>query len=235
MILYESDKSLIICGDCREADLPEIDLIVTDPPYGVNYKSNHGRNHDSMIGDDGSLDIKVILTDICRSTMSHGRHVYVFGPYPDPEDDDPLLRKVLLTWDKGSMSMGDLSLPWSRTTEDIVFLSWVPSKWERANGKGNLSARLRKGSVLRASAKHGKMARRHPTEKPVKLLMQLIESSSMRGEVVLDPFAGVGSTGVAALLTGRRTVMVEADLKYAKIAVERVKEAEDLAKRIDAA
>jgi site-specific DNA-methyltransferase (adenine-specific) len=63
----------------------------------------------------------------------------------------------------------------------------------------------------------------------------LIESSSRAGDLVLDPFAGVGSTGVAAILRGRRALLVEVDPAYASLAVERLQEAERLADLMEAA
>jgi site-specific DNA-methyltransferase (adenine-specific) len=88
--------------------------------------------------------------------------------------------------------------------------------------------------VLRFGRRTGRTVR-HPTEKPTDLLAELIESSSRVGEVVLDPFAGVGSTGVAAILRGRRALLVEVDERYAEIAVERLRVAEALAEQIEAA
>jgi len=66
-------------------------------------------------------------------------------------------------------------------------------------------------------------------------MAQLIESSSMRCDLVVDPCAGSGSTGVAALLEGRRCFLVEIDRTYAELTVTRVKAAEKLAAQIDAA
>lgn len=90
------------------------------------------------------------------------------------------------------------------------------------------TSRIRKGSVLRYERITGGRAGRHPTEKPVPLLAELVESSSRAGELVLDPCAGVGSTGVAAVLRGRRTLLVEAVDEYARIAVDRIRRAEAL-------
>jgi len=85
--------------------------------------------------------------------------------------------------------------------------------------------RLRKGSVLRFGPPTGRTVR-HPSEKPVPLLRELIESSTRQGEVVLDPFAGSGSTGVAAVLSGRRAILVESHYEYALLARDRVLRAE---------
>jgi DNA modification methylase len=70
---------------------------------------------------------------------------------------------------------------------------------------------------------------RHPSEKPLGLLRELIESSSRQGELVLDPCAGSGSTGVAAVLLGRRSLLIESHEPYARLAADRVREAEKVA------
>lgn len=76
---------------------------------------------------------------------------------------------------------------------------------------------------------------RHPSEKPVALLAEMIESSSRVGETVLDPFGGSGSTAVAAIVRGRRAVLVEANPAYVELAIERVRAAEAVAAGIEAA
>lgn len=102
-------------------------------------------------------------------------------------------------------------------------------------GGGALSARMRQGTVLRIRRPNGSATGRHATEKPVALMLQLIESSSVRGSLVIDPFAGSGSTLVAAVLLGRRAIGVEINHVYAKRAVARIKAAEHIADLADAA
>jgi DNA modification methylase len=80
--------------------------------------------------------------------------------------------------------------------------------------------RVRRPSVLRRPRQNTK---RHPTEKPVELLKELVDVSSRPYDLVLDPFAGVGSTGVAALQLGRRFLGIELEEQYARIAAERLK------------
>jgi site-specific DNA-methyltransferase (adenine-specific) len=72
------------------------------------------------------------------------------------------------------------------------------------------------------STNTGNGAKRHPTEKPVMLLRQLIEASSLFGETVLDPFMGAGSTLVAAKAEGRKAIGVEVDERYCEIAASRM-------------
>lgn len=219
---YEDADATLYLGDCREV-LPQLvrdaaDLLVTDPPYEIDYKSNRG-NHDRIAGDDGSLDIQACLALACKK-LRRGRHAYVFGG--GALDRTPLAAAVELIWDKELVGMGDLSLPWSRSHEPITFAVYEPSQANRDKGYGGLAARLRQGSVLRVQRVQGAATTRHPTEKPVPLLRQLIESSSVWGETVLDPFVGVGSTMIAARLEGRRSIGVELDERYAEIAAKRL-------------
>ena len=97
----------------------------------------------------------------------------------------------------------------------------------RERGSGRLSARLRKGAVIRCQRTNGQATKYHPTQKPVDVLRQLIESSSLLGELVLDPFMGVGSTLVAAIAEERRAIGIEVEEKYCERAAERCRAATD--------
>ncbi len=77
-----------------------------------------------------------------------------------------------------------------------------------------------------APGKDEKAHGRHPTQKPLKLIERCLEASTQPGDVVLDPFAGSGSTGVAALGLGRRFLGAEVDREYAQLAVRRLREAD---------
>jgi site-specific DNA-methyltransferase (adenine-specific) len=78
--------------------------------------------------------------------------------------------------------------------------------------------------VIHAQRIQGGATLRHPTEKPVPLLRQLIESSSVWGETVLDFCVGVGSTLVAARLEGRKAIGIEIDERFCEVAAERLSE-----------
>lgn len=222
-IYYQDDNVTLYHGDCREV-LPTLErdsvhAIVTDPPYMLNFKSNRGK-HDKIAGDDGSLDIPECL-NLAAKPLRRGRHAYIFGPTPLTEGT-PFAAAVELIWDKGILGMGDLSMPWGKSHEPITFAVYEPSKANREKGYGGLAARMRQGSVLRVQRTNGASTTRHPTEKPVQLLRQLIESSSVWGETILDPFVGVGSTLVAASLEGRKSIGIELEEKYCEIAASRL-------------
>ena len=130
-----------------------------------------------------------------------------------------------LIWDKDVIGMGDLTSPWGPQHEKVIFATYEISKANREKGYGNLSARLRKGSVLRSLRAQSGAVKHHPTEKPVDVLRQMIESSSVLGECVYDPFAGSGSTLVAAVVEGRRSIGCEIDERYCEAAARRIETA----------
>jgi site-specific DNA-methyltransferase (adenine-specific) len=127
-----------------------------------------------------------------------------------------------LVWDKGEgTGMGDLSLPWRASHERLTFGVWNP--YPSKKGCGAATARLRRGSVLRVNSTNaGQGAKRHPTEKPVMLLRQLIEASSLFDETVLDPFMGAGSTLEAAKAEGRKAIGIEVEERYCEVAANRM-------------
>lgn len=247
-VLYRSDRCTMIWGDCTDpaviASVPNYGLLCTDPPYGVSWDSGFHRAvpFGMLTGDDGSVDWPTVLSHWVGLTgskdnkLSEHRHVYVFGYLPTQLAGPLRLGATAeLIWDKGILGLGNLNVPWGASHERITFGAHCKSAVGRARGSGNLTARMRQGSVLRVKRKNATAVTRHPTEKPVALMSQLIESSSVRGDLVVDPCAGSGSTLVAAILEGRRAFGVEIDRKYAELAVTRIKAAEKIANLIAAA
>jgi DNA modification methylase len=217
---YEASGITIYHGDCREI-LPQLpkdcaDLLVADPPYGVEYQSSYRTLRFAPIVGDHSSELALEGTAAALKCLRVERHVYLFGRYD--LSGLPLTPAVELIWDKQTLSMGDLEIPWGSQHEAIMF-AILKAKAHRENGKGGLAARLRRGSVLSYPRPQ---AERHPTEKPVDLIRELIESSSRIGETVLDYFCGIGSTLVAAQQEGRRAIGIEIEEKYAEIAAKRL-------------
>lgn len=230
--IYESGVVTVIHGDARDV-MPtlgreSVDCIVTDPPYGEAWRSNtRAERFDAIAGDateEEATDLLAAVTPEMVRVLRRTRHIYTFG-LGLTHDLLPEKAQSQLVWDKERIGSGDLSKAWGPSHEPIYFHARAS---DRANAKtaGGLTARLRRGSVLRVPRLNAKQVYRHPTEKPVELLRQLVESSTTMGEWVLDPFAGSGSTGVAAVLEGRRALLVEVDQGYAEVAAERAAEAE---------
>lgn len=231
LVLHQSDRATVVWGDCTDpaviAACPAgYGLLLVDPPYGIGYRSGWA-GRAAIAGDDGTVDWPAILgrwTD----RLANSRHLYVFGYGPeDLAEPLRLAATAQLVWDKKFLGQGDLTLP--RGTSHELFTLGVhrKSSHDRAAARGALAARLRQGSVLRHPRPNG--ATRHPTEKPVSLMADLIESSTICGDLVVDPCAGSGPAAVAAILLGRRAWAVEIDRCHAKTTVARVRAAEKLA------
>lgn len=233
---YADEYATLHLGDARDV-LPtypteSLDLIVTDPPYGVAWQSNRRAAAFDELHNDGAGDRDVITAVLreCVRLVGQNRHLYVFGP-TDVLDGLKVAKPAELVWDKATLGSGDVTAAWGPAHEP---LSFTVSKHRHAGeaGKDTVPARIRKGSVLRFPRPTGRKVR-HPSEKPTALLRELVESSSRQGECVLDPFAGVGSTGVAAVLSGRRALLVELDERYAEVAATRLAAAAALRRQLD--
>lgn len=218
---YQRNGITLYLGDCAEIEVP-CDLIVTDPPYAQEFKSGKSDLWGAIQGD-GKDDAPATVAALGKALkgLRRGRHVYIFEKGFDLSSL-PLCGFTELIWDKETIGMGDLSVPWGPQHEKIRFATYEISKANREKGYGNLSARLRKGSVIRSTRAISGAVKHHPTEKPVDVLRQLIESSSVMGEIVYDPFAGSGSTLIAAALEGRLAIGCEYEERYCETAAKRL-------------
>lgn len=234
---YSDGYAQLYLGDALDV-LPSlargsVDLIATDPPYGVSWQSGRRREEFGPILGDESTDVARAVLALALPVLRNRRHLYVFGPESIVEGF-PIGAHSELIWDRMTKGSGDLTSPWGPQHDRITFATYVnDGARARETAGGKLSARLRRGSIISVQRPHGGGAV-HPTMKPVALMRQLIESSSIVGEVVLDPFAGSGSTGVAATLSGRLSVLVELDEVYAERAAKRLSLAAALRKQGDA-
>jgi len=201
---YDDGKGIVIyCGDCREI-LPgiEADVLVTDPPYGIAYKSGHfGTLPRSIKGDKDTSARDGVL-----SSWSP-RPALVFGSW---KIQRPTETRMLLVWDTlGALGMGDLSLPWKPAHQEVYVIG--------TGFSGHRGSDVLRFANTQAQAANGRV---HPNEKPVKLLSALI--AKCPAGVILDPFMGSGTTLVAAKNLGRKAIGIEIEEKYAEIAVKRL-------------
>ncbi len=205
-IYHEEPAGKIYCGDCLEILplLEPVDLVLTDPPYGMKFVSNH-RNikYAPIIGDESfPIDAFNLFFDMAL------RAVYVFCRW----DNLAELRKPksVIAWIKNNWSMGDLLHEHGRQWEAICFYD-----------KPNHEFIKRIPDVIYADRTGNKC---HPTEKPVSALKQII--SANRGDTILDPFLGSGTTAVAAKQLGRKFIGIEISEKYCEIAKQRLAQEE---------
>jgi DNA modification methylase len=200
---YYSDEFVTLYhGDCREITAwLDADVLVTDPPYGIGYRSGAMRVDGSARSIEGDDDTS---TRDNALTMWGERPAIVFGTWKRPR---PAATHTRLIWDtKGALGMGDLSVPWKPSDQEIYVI-----------GRGFHGHR---GSNVLTFAPEQATGRLHPHQKPVELLEELI--GKCPPGVVADPFAGSGSTLVAAKRAGRRAIGVEVDEGYCRVAAERL-------------
>lgn len=204
MTPYYSDGLVtLIHGDCREtAEWLAADVLVTDPPYGIAY--NSGSRRDSLAASIGG-DADTSVRDLALERWGN-RPALVFGSWRRPR---PSATRALLVWDtKGALGMGDLSIPWKPSHQEIYVLhpAFV----------GKRTTDVLTYAPVQSMARNG---RTHPHEKPGPLMRDLIAKT--RGTVA-DPFAGSGSTLVAAAQLGRKAIGVEIEERYCELIVKRL-------------
>jgi len=205
-------------GDCLERmkEIPDgsVDMVLTDPPYGIDFQSNHRVDKYSKIKNDKDLSwLDVWVNELFRVTADNTAH-YVFCSFHNIDKFKQALEmrfkiKNILVWEKNNTSMGDLKADFAPKYEMIIFMQ----KGRRfINGK-------RDPNILRFNRTGNKL---HPTQKPVDLLEYLLAKFSDKGQAILDPFMGCGSTGVACKNLSRKFIGIELDEKYYNIAMERI-------------
>ena len=193
-------------GDAREVlpGLGSVAAVVTDPPYGMEFRSNHRTVAPKFhaISNDDTIDALVWATGI---EASHSK--YVFCRWDNlPAVPKP---KSLVTWVKNNWSMGDLTGEHARQTEVALFYP----------GPDHSFPCGRPSDVIQAPRTGNEW---HPTEKPVQLIWHVARWTS---GTILDPFMGSGTTGVACVKLGRKFIGIEIEPRYFDIACRRIEAA----------
>lgn len=203
-------------GDCLDVmrGLPNgsVDCVVTDVPYNeVNRKSSGLRNLDKGVADGALFDEKSVIAEIVRLISGSA---YVFCGIKQisafiSEFESLGLSTRLGVWHKTNPSPMNGSRMWLSGLEACVFA-------RKSNAVFNEHCQ---SAVWQQSSARGKI---HPTQKPVDLWKRLISASSNPSDTILDPFAGSGTTAVAAERTGRKWICIEKQPEYYYPAVARV-------------
>ena len=209
----------LLFGDCLEVmnGIPNksIDMVLCDLPYGeVNRKSAGLRNLDKSIADECSIDFEKLIAHYKR-ILRNGT-VYLFCGTKQISSLTEILQQNgfstrLGLWEKSNPSPMNGDKVWLSGAEFCVIGRQPKATFNRHCEK----------PIWKYPCGRNKL---HPTQKPVGLMEYLIETSTNRGDVVLDNCMGSGSTGVAAVNTGRRFIGIELDKGYFDIAKSRIEE-----------
>jgi site-specific DNA-methyltransferase (adenine-specific) len=228
MKIGEFELNKIYCMDCLEGlkKLPDksVDLVVTDPPYGINYKSNAGKTNkfDVIQGDDG-IDLEPIIKEIFR-VMKDNTCLYCFCRYDIYSNFFLIISKYFnvkncLIWEKSKAlgGLGDITSSYINNFELIIFAH----KGRRILWDGGFN---REFGLIKDDSINKPTSLVHPTQKPIPILRGFINNCSNKEDIVLDPFMGSGTTAVACKQLGRNFIGFEISPEYCEIANKRLQQ-----------
>ena len=204
---YQEAGITIYCGDCREIlpSLPKVDLVLTDPPYGIGEAAgkNKSRSKMAVAKDYGNSnwDDQTPPEWIWGLIAEKAKWQIVFGGnyFPLPPS------KCWLVWDKdnGTSDFADCELAWTNLNKAVRMLRW---RWA-----GMLQEEMNR-----------KEFRDHPTQKPVPVMKWALTQAPDDIKTVIDPFMGSGTTLVACKQADLSAIGIEIEERYCEIAVKRL-------------
>ena len=226
--------------DCIEylKTLPEnsVDLVVTDPPYNVSQKTNIKYGDLNIVknfGDwDFGFDPEPVLAELKRVLKPNGQ-IFVFCSTEQIPEYMAIFKKSwffrnIIVWYKTNPAPRLSKTNFVFANEYIIYAINEPST-KPGQVTFNWQGQKEMHNTIITSALQGKERLKdenhkalHPTQKPLSILKKLIQIASNEGDVVLDPFMGVGSTAVACKETGRNYVGCEISPDYFKKAILRI-------------
>lgn len=201
-------NATLYLGDCREIlpTLTKVDAVITDPPYGIGEAAgkNKSRNNLAKAKDYGhdDWDDKPISDELMSAVRDAGKWAVVFGGnyYAMPPSS------CWLVWDKESTGdFADCELAWTNLPKAVRRIRHMWNGMLRANGE-------QRGD--------------HPTQKPIGVMEWAINHVPTPNSLILDPFMGSGTTGVACMNLGRSFIGIEREPKYFDIACRRIEDAQ---------
>jgi site-specific DNA-methyltransferase (adenine-specific) len=213
-LYYQDEAVTLYHGDCLEVtEWLDADVLVTDPPYGIGYVTGWQSMDLRVRGEvqTSNRSDRVLTPEHTRPRDSAlaawgARPAVVFGGWRAPRPEGTQMR---LVWDKQRRSPGGVGV-FKHSDEEIYLCYWP-------NPRG-LAGKY--GSIISEPSLRGALRPDHPTPKPVPLMALLI-SECPRGTIA-DPFAGSGSTLVAARNLGRKAIGVEIEERYCEVIAKRL-------------
>jgi DNA modification methylase len=230
---------MIIHGDCFEhlskINSNSIDLIIVDPPYLISKKSNFKNYSDNANSDiitkygkhsidfgdwdKQDIDWNLLFNEYYRILKKGGTLIVFFDIWKSS-----LIKEVA---DKNKFKQGRVCV-WQKTNPVPInskinylsnaneyFFSFVKDKKPTFNSEYD-------NGVYKYPICHGKERLEHPTQKPLSLITELIKKHSNVGDLVLDTFAGSGTTGEACVVLGRKYILIEKDNNYYNLILKRL-------------
>ena len=213
-------NAVLYLGDCLEIlpTLPKVDAVITDPPYGVSGQQNT-RNADRECGKKNAYESFIDSADYVERIAV------------------PAVRVALSLAKRGVVTPGNLCLTMYPAPQSFGCFYQPASvglqPWGRADaqpilyyGKHPIGGTALPGSKCSYQLTEAPDVNGHPCPKPTKAMIWMVSCASLKGETILDPFMGSGTTGVACMNLGRKFIGIEIEPRYFDIACERIENAQ---------
>ncbi len=212
-------NATLYLGDCLEIlpTLPKVDAVITDPPYGIGFAGSATKDSPTPSGVtylsfvDSPENIRDLIVPRFQTALGIAKRAAITPGianhrlYPKPDAEG-------VFWYPSGANSG----PWGFVTHQPIYYYGACPFLARGQGRRATG----KQATMRAE-ENG-----HPCPKPVDQMVWLVDRASWRGETVLDPFMGSGTTGVACVENGRKFIGIEIEPKYFDIACRRIEDAQ---------
>ena len=239
-----SEDSLKILQELENKKI-KFDCIFADPPYflsndgmsvhsGKRVKVNKGE-WDRSKGVDANYDFNFNWLSKCKNLLSENGTIWISGTfhiiYSIAFAAQKLNMKFLnnIAWQKPNPPPNLSCRYFTHSTETVLWFAKNKKSKHKFNYKYikglNNDKQMKDVWTLTSPKKEEKDFGKHPTQKPLKLLEYVLQSSTDKGDLVLDPFSGSGTTGVSCILNNRAFTGIDSDLKYCKLSIKRFKKA----------
>lgn len=215
---WPSDKPWII-DDClgvmKQMPQESVDLVLTDPPYGISYESNRYKDKNPFGSIDGDDEINTEWLDNAENILKRDSGMFIFtreDVYPEwkMKIGWEFTFKRMLVWVKNNHSMGDLEGNFASQKELIIYTT-----------KGSPRIRGKRPKDVLRYDRVPPSALKHPTQKPTGLIEFLIRKLTDEGDIIFDPFLGSGTTLKACRNTDRIGLGCEINPEYESIIEKR--------------
>ncbi len=206
----------------------KVDHIITDPPYNISKNNNFSTMKNPRLGVDfGEWDKDFDLYNwikLYEEILNKDGSIIIFCSYRyisyfvDELENNGFIAKDVIKWEKSNPMPRNIDRRYVQDTEFAIWAVKKKAKWifNRPVSSKYLRALYRTGTVS------GKERTKHPTQKSLQLMSDIISVHTNPNQTILDMFMGSGTTGVAALQNNRKFIGVEIDENYFDIAKERI-------------
>lgn len=221
--IWQLGRHRLICGDSTQPETydnllcgKKVNLIITDPPYNVNYEGSAGKIKNDNLSDDAFFNFLYDAFTLMQAYLAEDGSIYVFHADTEGLNFRRAFKEAgfylsgTCIWKKQSLVLGRSPYQWQH--EPVLF------GWKK-NGKHQWYSDRKQTTIWEFDKpkKNGE----HPTMKPIPLLAYPIMNSSLTNSLVLDPFGGSGSTLIACEQTDRECYTIELDEKFCDVIVKR--------------